>query len=66
MANADSLCNLQILGYKKIAGGTSDRYRLMLSDGQYCNSFFMLATQMNDKIDNGELENFTIIRATKG
>eukprot|EP00096_Caligus_rogercresseyi_P011103 TRINITY_DN4278_c0_g1_i1.p1 TRINITY_DN4278_c0_g1~~TRINITY_DN4278_c0_g1_i1.p1 ORF type:complete len:658 (-),score=261.21 TRINITY_DN4278_c0_g1_i1:112-2004(-) len=56
---------LQILGHKKIMGSSSDRYRLLISDGEYSNSFAMLATQMNSKITGGLLENYTVIRANK-
>eukprot|EP00094_Tigriopus_californicus_P000409 TCALIF_00398-PA protein Name:"Similar to RPA1 Replication protein A 70 kDa DNA-binding subunit (Homo sapiens)" AED:0.07 eAED:0.07 QI:4/0.83/0.85/1/0.5/0.57/7/130/663 len=56
---------LQVLGLKKLANqnSSSDRYRVFVSDGQYSNSFSMLATQMNDKIINGSLVNFCLIRA---
>ncbi|CAB4055850.1 unnamed protein product [Lepeophtheirus salmonis] len=56
---------LQILGNKKINGSSSDRYRLLISDGDYSNSFAMLATQMNDKIHNGQLENYTVVSVKK-
>ena len=36
---------------------------MFISDGQYSNSFSMLATQMNDKITSGALSNVAIIRA---
>lgn len=53
---------LQVLGTKKIASnGGAERYRLLLSDGQYLQSFSMLATQLNDLVNNGDLEDFTII-----
>ena len=53
---------LQVLQNKKIAGSTSDRYRVFVSDGQYSNSFSMLATQMNHFITEGKLEANTIVR----
>ena len=53
---------LQVLQNKKIAGSTSDRYRVFVSDGQYSNSFSMLATQMNHLITEGKLEAFSIVR----
>jgi hypothetical protein len=50
-----------VLGHKKIDG--SDRYRVFISDGLYSNSFTMIDTQMNHFfIDEGMLENFTLIR----
>jgi replication factor A1 len=52
-----------VLGHKKIAGSSSDRYRVFISDGIYSNSFSMMATQMNHFIADGKLENFTVIRA---
>lgn len=53
---------LQVLGTKKIASnGGAERYRLLLSDGQYLQSFSMLATQLNDLVTNNELDDFTII-----
>jgi len=56
---------MQVLGYKKIAGSGQERYRILLSDGEYSNSFSMLATQLNPMIHNNELEQFTIIRVDK-
>ena len=41
-----------------------DRYRLQMSDGtnfQPC----MLATQMNEKIDSGELDKYSVVRVTR-
>jgi len=57
--------NMQVLGYKKIAGSGQERYRILLSDGEYSNSFSMLATQLNPMIHNKELEQFTIIKVDK-
>lgn len=62
---------LQVLGTKRIASGgsgmangnpASERYRLLLSDGLFLQSFSMLATQLNDMVKNGELADFCIIR----
>ena len=54
---------MQILGSKKISGaGDSERYRLLVSDGVHVNSFAMLATQLNDRIRNGDLADNTIVR----
>ncbi|XP_055587325.1 replication protein A 70 kDa DNA-binding subunit-like [Uranotaenia lowii] len=55
---------VQILGSKRIAGGSeqSERYRLLISDGHNLYSFAMLATQLNDLHHNGQLSEFTVIR----
>ncbi len=50
---------LQVLGLKKIG----QRWRMYVSDGQYSNSFSMLATQMNDKVGPGGIETMAVIRA---
>lgn len=60
---------LQVLGQKRIAGNTgsggADRYRLLLSDGVNSHSSAMLATQLNDKVDSGELSQFAVINLVK-
>ncbi|XP_055851551.1 replication protein A 70 kDa DNA-binding subunit [Episyrphus balteatus] len=56
---------LQILGTKKISGGDNERYRLLVSDGKYLNSFAMLATQLNDLYKEGNLVEYTIIRVDR-
>jgi len=56
---------MQVLGYKKIAGSGTERYRILLSDGQYSNSFSMLATQLNHMIHDKQLEQFTIVKINK-
>lgn len=53
---------LQVLGSKRITGGTAERYRVLLSDGQYLQSFSMLSTQLNHLVTNGDLSEFTIIK----
>ncbi|XP_071648279.1 replication protein A 70 kDa DNA-binding subunit isoform X1 [Temnothorax longispinosus] len=59
---------LQILGYKKLPrtvnkdGGATDRYRLLVSDGQRLNSFTMLATQLNNLITDEILTENAICR----
>ncbi|XP_055630999.1 replication protein A 70 kDa DNA-binding subunit [Toxorhynchites rutilus septentrionalis] len=55
---------VQILGSKRIAGGgeQSERYRLLISDGQNLYSFAMLATQLNELHQTGKLSEFTVIR----
>ncbi|XP_058467652.1 replication protein A 70 kDa DNA-binding subunit [Malaya genurostris] len=58
---------VQILGSKRIAGGgeQSERYRLLISDGQNLYSFAMLATQLNELHQNGQLAEFTVIRINR-
>ena len=56
---------VQVLGHKAIQGSGQERYRLLLSDGLYTNSFSMLATQLNNMIHDKQLEMFTIIKLTK-
>jgi len=53
---------LQILGLKKVSSSGSDKYRAYISDGQYANSFSMLATQMNEKVKDGGLETFALFK----
>lgn len=53
---------MQILGTKKIPGGSTERYRVLISDGVNINSFAMLATQLNDLITDGSLPEFTIVQ----
>jgi replication factor A1 len=56
---------LQVLGNKAIAGSGQERFRLLLSDGVYTNSFSMLATQLNHMIHDNKLSQFSIIRVKK-
>jgi len=56
---------VQVLGHKAIQGSGQERYRLLLSDGLYTNSFSMLATQLNNMIHDKQLEMFTIIKVKK-
>lgn len=53
---------LQVLGSKRIAGGNAERYRLLLSDGMFLQSFSMLSTQLNHLVVDGQLSEFTIIK----
>lgn len=54
---------LQILGSKRIKSSEStERYRLLVSDGQHLNSFAMLATQLNEFVAKGQLVDYTIVR----
>jgi len=59
--------NMQVLGYKnfKSIKYPTERYRILLSDGEFSSSFCMLSTELNPMIHNGELEQFTIIRVNK-
>eukprot|EP00092_Neocalanus_flemingeri_P027258 GFUD01029560.1.p1 GENE.GFUD01029560.1~~GFUD01029560.1.p1 ORF type:complete len:129 (-),score=36.52 GFUD01029560.1:165-551(-) len=54
---------VQVLGHMAIQG--QERYRLLLSDGQYTTSFSMLATQLNNMIHDKQLEKFTVIKVKK-
>ncbi|XP_013143928.1 PREDICTED: replication protein A 70 kDa DNA-binding subunit [Papilio polytes] len=57
---------MQILGNKKIQGsGANDRFRLLLSDGKHSLSFAMLATQLNDKLINGELSDYSVVQVDR-
>ncbi|XP_072749031.1 replication protein A 70 kDa DNA-binding subunit [Anoplolepis gracilipes] len=61
---------LQMLGYKKLPnsvnkdGTITDRYRLLVSDGQRFNSFTMLATQLNNLIEENILTEYAICKVT--
>ena len=56
---------LQVLSHKKITASSVTRFRLLISDGMYSNSYAMLATQLNDMITEGRLPEYTIIRVNK-
>jgi len=56
---------LQLLSFKRIAGSSSERYRLLISDGMYSNSYAMLATQLNKMVGNKELDEMCIIKVKK-
>ncbi|XP_016925019.4 replication protein A 70 kDa DNA-binding subunit [Drosophila suzukii] len=57
---------LQILAIKKInSTADAERYRILISDGKYFNSYAMLASQLNVMQHNGELEEFTIVQLDK-
>ncbi|XP_041348869.1 replication protein A 70 kDa DNA-binding subunit-like [Gigantopelta aegis] len=54
---------LQIISYKKISSGASaDRYRLLLSDGQLSYSHAMLATQLNEMMEEGRMDNLCVVQ----
>jgi len=57
---------VQVLGHKDInQGSAQERFRLLLSDGKYSNSFCFLATHHNERLHNKELEMFTFLKLTK-
>uniref|UniRef100_A0A2R5LE87 Replication protein A subunit n=1 Tax=Ornithodoros turicata TaxID=34597 RepID=A0A2R5LE87_9ACAR len=56
---------LQVLNFKPIPGGSSERYRLLLSDGVMCHTYAMLGTQLNEKITSKEVEKFAVIQLDK-
>uniref|UniRef100_A0A1B6MN54 Replication protein A subunit n=1 Tax=Graphocephala atropunctata TaxID=36148 RepID=A0A1B6MN54_9HEMI len=57
---------LQVLGSRKLTGNVnSERYRLLISDGVYCNSYAMLATQLNHMVDDNQLAEYSIIRVNR-
>lgn len=54
------------MGSKRIASTeNSERYRLLVSDGQYMNTYAMLTTQLNPLITDGQLSDNSIIRVLK-
>ncbi|CAI9740572.1 A 70 kDa DNA-binding subunit-like [Octopus vulgaris] len=57
---------LQILSSKKIPSSAgAERYRLLLSDGQLSYSSVMLATQLNPMMEDGSLDNLSVIKLNK-
>jgi len=56
---------LQVLGHKAIAGSGQERFRLLLSDGVYTNSFSMLATQLNHLVHDNQLSQYSIVKVKK-
>jgi len=53
---------LQMLGQKVIDGSGSERFRILLNDGEYINSFVMLATKLNHLVHENALPQYTIFR----
>lgn len=53
---------LQLLTYKRIVGECGERFRLLLSDGQYLHSFCVLAMQMNHLMVENKLTANSIIK----
>ncbi|XP_034664549.1 replication protein A 70 kDa DNA-binding subunit [Drosophila subobscura] len=57
---------LQILAIKKInSNADAERYRILISDGKYFNSYAMLASQLNEMQHRGQLDEFTIVQLDK-
>ena len=56
---------LQVLGHKAIAGSGQERFRLLLNDGEYSNSFSMLATQLNSLVHEDKIPQFSVIKVKK-
>ncbi|GBM63926.1 Replication protein A DNA-binding subunit [Araneus ventricosus] len=56
---------VQILGYKKVPGSNSGRFRLLLNDGETLFPFALLATHQNHLIETRKLEKFTILKLNK-
>ena len=57
---------LQMLSLKRVSGSSTERYRLLVSDGMYSNGCAMLATQLNNLVvPDNVLEEFCIIRLNK-
>lgn len=57
---------LQVLGHKKLSSSNNlERYRILISDGKRLNSYAMLATQLNDLINNNVLTEFSICQINR-
>jgi len=55
----------QLLQTKKIAGTSTERYRMLMSDGANSNSYGMLATQLNGLIHEEKLKEHCIFKVNK-
>lgn len=53
---------LQLLAYKRLISENGDRYRLLLSDGQYLHSFCVLSLRLNYLMEEGKLNENAIIK----
>lgn len=54
---------LQVISSKLITSGNgTDRYRLLLSDGRNSYSHTMLATQLNEMMSSGQVDNMSVVR----
>ena len=61
---------IQVLGVKELPasagpGGTKKRFRLLLNDGQYNNSFVVLAEKFSHLVLKNEIIQHTVIKVTK-
>uniref|UniRef100_A0A1A9W3T9 Replication protein A subunit n=1 Tax=Glossina brevipalpis TaxID=37001 RepID=A0A1A9W3T9_9MUSC len=56
---------LQILGVKRIMTAENERIRILISDGQYFNSYAMLSTHLNPLYESQQLKENTVIRVDK-
>ncbi|CAG0923140.1 unnamed protein product, partial [Notodromas monacha] len=54
---------LQVIGTRPLNNG--ERYRLLVSDGLYCNPWVMLATQLNELVINKAIHRFCVIKVRK-
>lgn len=54
-----------MLSTKKIAGTSSERFRLLINDGRNSNSYGMLATQLNGLVHSGDLDEFCVFKCKK-
>merc|ERR1711923_288093 len=57
--------NLQILSSKRIDGSSSERYRLLISDGMYSNSYAMLTTQLNWMVAEKQLDDYCVVQVKR-
>jgi len=55
----------QLLQTKKIAGTSTERFRMLISDGANSNSYGMLATQLNAYVNEGKLTEYSIFKVKK-
>ena len=53
------------MSFKKIPSASTERFRLLISDGLYSNSCAMLATQLNSLITDGHIDEYCVIRVNK-
>lgn len=53
---------LQLLAYKRIISENGDRYRLLLSDGQYLHSFCVLSMRLNYLMEERKFTENAIIK----
>ena len=58
---------LQVLGHKEIENSKDDqkRFRLLLNDGEYINSFAMLSTKLGHLVRENVLTTYTVVKVKK-